>query len=988
MFKGVLSTLAVTAMLFVSCTEPYDDTAIRQEIADLYEKVNNLEKKLNDEVSALKTLIDSKTVVASATKKDDGSWEILLTNGEKVTVYPQYQPEAEKNNGCVTVVKEGDTYYWAQIVDGAAVAITDAAGNKIAVSHPQAPAPEFRVNPTTGDVELTVDGGNTWVVVEKKAEPTCLFTGVVDGETSVDFTLASGEVISVPKAETIDFGVQAGKTFVAPGESVEVALKAENIDDLTVIAKPEGWKATISGKTLTVVAPLQEKIDAGEAELEGLVKIHAAGGDGKCMVGKLAVSASTASVLLEVVGDELTIYNNVVRWEEPAAVFYGMMPQSEFSAAGVAAAMNDYTLNMQYAYAAEVKLSLKELYNQMLGNWDEAAYVEIPSGQTYVIWALSEGEGWSYVYTESDVLFTTYTPPFLNVEATVAFNDIQLTATAGGHAGYIVGALQTSTFEMAKEQLQSSFIDWQDDWGTFGEEIATLNFSGSIVEFPGTGFYSGIQPDSNYLLYILPLVDGKAKTEYVFDDIKLYEYTTTGLEAGGSETLTFEATEITYNSVEVLVTGSENTSMVYAATLTEEELAQYKTDEELLDFVWSYCKEYGAAVVGNQSYAMLYGYNPGQTGYVVGVAVDQNGKYGQLCKQAFTTKAVSYNESLTVVIDTAASKIEVTTASIKVSTEGGTAVSYRYMAVEKGGYYWTDEATAEAALATDDGWYVKTIEASALVDGVINLSDLETNSEHAFAIVAVDEAGNTSHASFYYFTPTLPEYPLIRATDESYATMKPTVNTVVSWDDYYGRFNVDVTVTPAAGTTKYWVAVLGEDYLSSETVARDAVDYMILKEGQYYGTTSYTTAGTHNGATYDVNSNVWITWVDEAGNYYECICEPVFTQTLVEKGADAWTASQPTITTEVVTGDDGLMTLNYTVTPGTGATNMYIYAFPSTNYRTSVTNTYMLTVSPEAIQSATAYTGTLGSVQEDALVIVAWTDAEGNLYEIKKSTDK
>ena len=55
-------------MVAVSCTEPYDDTQIRQEIADLYEKVSKLEEKLNSEVTALKALIDEKTVVASATQ--------------------------------------------------------------------------------------------------------------------------------------------------------------------------------------------------------------------------------------------------------------------------------------------------------------------------------------------------------------------------------------------------------------------------------------------------------------------------------------------------------------------------------------------------------------------------------------------------------------------------------------------------------------------------------------------------------------------------------------------------------------------------------------------------------------------------------------------------------------------------------------------------------------------------------------------------------
>lgn len=267
------------------------------------------------------------------------------------------------------------------------------------------------------------------------------------------------------------------------------------------------------------------------------------------------------------------------------------------------------------------------------------------------------------------------------------------------------------------------------------------------------------------------------------------------------------------------------------------------------------------------------------------------------------------------------------------------------------------------------------------------MTDLETNSEYVLAVLAVDAQGVPSRAAYHYFTPKLPEYPVIRATSADYATAKPTYDYAVAWNDDYGRFDVTVNVTPAAGTVKYWVAVLGEEYLSSESVVRDAVDYMLLKEGQYYGSKSFTEAATlvpdyKVGGTYDPNANVWITWLDDKGNYYECICEPIFKQTLVEAGTDKWNASQPTIKAEVANG-----VLSYTVTPGAGATNMYILPFAYTDYREAITNTYMLTINPNVIQSATEYTGSLNEVQEDAFVMVAWTDAEGNLYQIKKSTD-
>ena len=992
-FKSVFSTLVVASMLFVSCHEPYDDTAIRQEIADLYNKVSALESKLDSEVAALKALIDSKAVVASATKSNDGSWEILLTSGEKITVYPEYKPAAEVNNGCITVVKEGDAYYWAQIVDGAAVAITDAAGNKIPVAHNA--MPEVRVNPTTNDVEVSVDGGNTWIVIEKgqQEETTsgCLFIGVEDGPTSIDFILASGEIISVPKAETIDFGVQAGKTFVAPGESAEVKLTANGIEDLTVIAKPEGWKATINGKVLTVTAPTQEKIDAGEAEQSGTIKIHASA-DGKCVVGKLPVSASNEKVVITINGDELTFNNSVMSlYGEIAALYYGILPQSDFDAAAIAKGMNDYSVDSMYSYDAVTTVSLKEMYNYMVaGIYDSASFIDIPAGESYVVWAIAEGPGtWMnpYVYTEADVMFSIFTPSFLSVEATkVAFNDVVITAQGGGHAGYIAGIIGGGSEAEALMQLEDSFGNWQMGWGVFGEELNTLDFSGSITTFPGA-YFEAVYPNTTYLFYVLPLVEGQAEGDYQFSDIKTYSYTTPNIEEGGSATLTFELVNKEYTKLEVDIIGSSNTELIYSIFKEDWEMADFKTDEEIFNLIVKENTNYNTMGIGNTTTAFLSSLAPGTTTYLYAFAVDSEGKYGQLYKQEYKTNELTYNETLKVLIDETACKVDVSTASIKISTTGGTAVSYRYMATEKSGYYWKGEEDAEGKLALG-GYPTEEIDAADLVDGCINLSELETNTEYAFAVLAIDENGNASRASYYYFTPTLPEYPIVRATADGYAAMKPTYDYNVEWNGDYGCFNVSVNVTPAAGTVKYWIAIPDSDVLSAESPVRDVIDFMLLKEGQYYGSKSFTEAATlvpdyRVGRTYDVNANVFIVWLDEAGNYYQAICEPIFKAPYVASTEASWAASEPTIEATKAAG-----VLSYSVTPGAGVKDMYILAVPNPFYYDDDTLTYMLSINPEAIKVSEAYSGTLDDVYDQYCVAVAWTDEAGNIYQAKKVEKK
>ena len=230
----------------------------------------------------------------------------------------------------------------------------------------------------------------------------------------------------------------------------------------------------------------------------------------------------------------------------------------------------------------------------------------------------------------------------------------------------------------------------------------------------------------------------------------------------------------------------------------------------------------------------------------------------------------------------------------------------------------------------------------------------------------------------------MPEYPIVRATADGYAAMKPTFDYNVAWNGDYGRFDVTLNVTPAAGTVKYWVAVLGEDYLSSETITRDAIDYMLLKEGQYYGSKSFTGAativpeGSKFGVTYDVNANIWITWVDEAGNYYESICEPIFKNTYVASTEASWTASEPTIEASLAGG-----VLTYSVTPGAGVKDMYVLAVPNNLYYSIETLTYMLSINPDAVKTSAAYNSTLEGVTETATVAVAWTDEAGNIYQAK-----
>ena len=125
---AVMVSMLGTASLATSCVDEYDDTDIKGQISQvqkdlkaLTERVANLENKLNNEVSALKSMINDLNVVVSAEQVGD-NWEITLSDGTEFTVYgPCDFEDTDTDTDCDTyLVPKQDTdgvYYWAIIYD-------------------------------------------------------------------------------------------------------------------------------------------------------------------------------------------------------------------------------------------------------------------------------------------------------------------------------------------------------------------------------------------------------------------------------------------------------------------------------------------------------------------------------------------------------------------------------------------------------------------------------------------------------------------------------------------------------------------------------------------------------------------------------------------------------------------------------------------------------------------------------------------------------
>ena len=257
--------------------------------------------------------------VTKIEKNEAGNVVLTFTDGSTIVV-GQYDENAN-NTGVVTVVEEDGVKYWAVVLaDGTVESLG------VEVGHVDL---QFDVDSESGELRYSVDGGATWAptgafVAEGQES---LLTDFYQGETG-DYVFDEdwNEIAVLEDFYTVVFGgveyylpiykvdnsvvtIKAGKTYFSYGESKLIEVSVADVTAMYVMTKPDGWRANLNGKKLTVTAPAEAAVTAGYAEADGEVLLHCTTVEGKCKVAKLAV-ATTAGFSLTVDAEgNVTIIN-------------------------------------------------------------------------------------------------------------------------------------------------------------------------------------------------------------------------------------------------------------------------------------------------------------------------------------------------------------------------------------------------------------------------------------------------------------------------------------------------------------------------------------------------------------------------------------------------------------------------------------------------------------------------------------------------------
>jgi hypothetical protein len=184
----------------------------------------------------------------SVDTQDDGSKLVTLSDGTKITVYPEsdYLPK-----DIVTIVTEDGVKYWGMYNEAGEAYRIMVDNNYVPVADA---TPQTRVNSDTNAIEVSFDGGKTWFVTgysQSATDSIIKDVKVVYSDWQTDsegnalplyfeLTLIDGSVVKI--------GMQNGK-LVLPCDAVFVAYETSTLFGIEVAdaadfmtTTPKGWE--------------------------------------------------------------------------------------------------------------------------------------------------------------------------------------------------------------------------------------------------------------------------------------------------------------------------------------------------------------------------------------------------------------------------------------------------------------------------------------------------------------------------------------------------------------------------------------------------------------------------------------------------------------------------------------------------------------------------------------------------------------------------
>lgn len=637
--------------------------------------IDDVEAAIAGLIEADKTFASKSDLAAAVAKiavvnveEKDGNIVLTLADGKTVSLSKPL--ENVENTGLVTVVEIDGVKYWA-VKDASGVATS----LDVPVGHPDMKI-EFEVT-AEGKLVYTVNGGEqveTGVSISDIAGSDFMITDIKENNDNVVITI--GDLSFTLPKYSVGAQLELSRSEFYVGYGLSKTVTVSGVEDYYVASKPDGWKVTAEGNTITVTAPSKQVAELGVAELEGEIVIHADAE--KCTYASMNVSCGEAfSIEVDSSTGVVTIFNSLAveypdytGMYEPTYDFgdalVGVMPLSDFeyfaSVDELIEASENYVIPS--GYLASIKNNL-EIWNEYIPGEVEEETIkltiaelgasfyppcEIAEGEHYVVWAVPQTDKvMKELYT-----FDYYKPITIALEEkTKLYNDITLTLTCSGGVSYYANCFPAEMFEYMtlKDFMEVGYGVGEGPWKSFqntgmAEAMGTPVSNGMDISLKEL-MYEDLKPNTKHIVYVFPIQDGKAPADYVYEtdfEPYVYEFTTAPLVAGGTPaTLDLDAAT-DYTSVSVKVTPPAGTTTYYY--YYNPGAADEYTDDQLAADVMSRC----FYPFTEEKVVKASNVPAGTSKELVVVSVTEDGKFA-IARDVFSSLEYPYSEAILVTFD-------------------------------------------------------------------------------------------------------------------------------------------------------------------------------------------------------------------------------------------------------------------------------------------------------------------------------------------------
>ena len=818
--------LAVLACPVFSSCDTYDDTELQEAIKDLQNRVSALEKKVQENISAIQSMISLGSIASCEYNAESGKAVITLVDGKTITI-----DQTVKGVSLMTVVEKNGKYYWGICKDGNTT-LLEINGKNVPVEV----TPSAKLS-DKGEWMISADGGASWVSTgifhnAEEGDTVEFFTNVsIEGDWLI-LTLADGKTIKVEIVGEATFSAsETSLWFTRAAQEKMIPLTMKNVKAYTITEKPEGWKAQINEEMLHITSPN----DLTGAEVSGTVKILAVFNGLNPEIVSVEVNYDSEFTLTADNSGPVKI--NVSDYVEEGYQGYLIKAwkAEEFSADAAAAWLNSEGYSLT-PYTGSMEINVAELAQ----NYEE--------GEDYDIFAVSyipprfvtSGE---LTYQAKDLVIAEYRPVGVKMSITnITFDDATISAAFSDVPEYFAGI---SSVEDWNNYVRANFLE-QLGYGGMTPSTA------ASYEGPAEAFPDGIKsitflPSTEYVAWMVPY---NSENKYSENDFITKSFTTTGISSDAQVAApTSRVYDITFGGFTADVTPAAGAYRTFAAILPAASIPS--EESELLNLFIKTDKTSSGSDVLTVS---TNSYNPETEVYLLAVSFNKDGGYGKVLKERVQMKDLTYSDAIGIESCKVSYGIGDVTLTL---TFKGAPATITYSAAS---YTYYSEEMIHRMMAMSQYGDVIDKSISNLTNGnKIELTELELGVQYTFYAVVKDAEGNPSQMFTTTFIPSI-NIDYVLSTASNYTYGMPQLSG--SWS---GNTNYKLTVNKPEECVRFWLFKGDPEYFTGDVWT----DTDKLVTSQLYGVEVHEEGFENKLYTY-LNSatRFYIAWLDNKGEYH------------------------------------------------------------------------------------------------------------------------